>query len=69
MPVRPHPITYECPACGWSKTVAPQSDCLIAGRDCFDACPECGNENLNTRPPKLIERLLSGVFDRTPTGR
>ena len=43
MPVRPPPLTYRCPACHWSRTVAPRSDALIAGIDHFRACPACGH--------------------------
>ncbi|MDR1646503.1 MAG: hypothetical protein LBR88_00460 [Zoogloeaceae bacterium] len=64
MPIKPHPTTYKCPACGWSKTVAPRSDALGPG-DLFSACPECGNEKLVAHPATLIERLLSGASRRS----
>jgi peptide subunit release factor 1 (eRF1) len=62
MPVKPQPSTYECPACGWSKTVAPKSDCLAEGYDYFTTCPKCGSENLESRPANAIERFLCEVF-------
>jgi predicted RNA-binding Zn-ribbon protein involved in translation (DUF1610 family) len=68
MPIKPRPITYECPTCGWSKTVAPHSDCLIIGRDGFDTCPKCGDKNLALRSANLIERFLLG-FSSALMGR
>ena len=38
MPVRPSPMTYRCPSCGWSKTTAPKSDALLPG-EFFTKCP------------------------------
>lgn len=49
MAVRPPPLTYRCPACHWSRTVAPRSDALISGIDHFRACPDCGHSPLETR--------------------
>jgi hypothetical protein len=49
MAVRPPPVTYRCPACHWSRTVAPRSDAMIPGLDHFRACPACGHSPLETR--------------------
>jgi predicted RNA-binding Zn-ribbon protein involved in translation (DUF1610 family) len=54
---KPKPITYECRACGWSITVAPESDALQEGYDHFTSCPKCGNKDLISRPPTLLELL------------
>ncbi|MDR1613190.1 MAG: hypothetical protein LBT97_10490 [Planctomycetota bacterium] len=62
MPIRPPPRTYVCPACGWSKTVAPRSDVLIPGRDHFSVCPKCHGP-LKSRPANAIEQLFAEVFD------
>jgi hypothetical protein len=48
---KPEPRTYECRACDWSITVAPESDVLHEGYDHFTRCPKCGNGNLVSRPP------------------
>lgn len=45
MPIRPPPCTFTCPSCGWSKTVAPQSDALMPG-DFVDVCPKCKHSPL-----------------------
>jgi predicted RNA-binding Zn-ribbon protein involved in translation (DUF1610 family) len=57
------PRTYECTACGWSKTVAPKSDALAEGYDHFKSCPKCGNENLASRPANAIKRFWAEIFD------
>jgi DNA-directed RNA polymerase subunit RPC12/RpoP len=54
---KPEPRTYECSACGWSITVAPESDVLTEGYDHFTSCPKCGNRNLVSRPPTPLELL------------
>ena len=46
MPTRPPPCKYQCPSCHWKKTVAPRSDAVILGYDCFDKCPQCGHAPL-----------------------
>jgi predicted RNA-binding Zn-ribbon protein involved in translation (DUF1610 family) len=43
---KPEPVTYECRTCGWSTTVAPESDVLHEGYDHFTSCPKCGNKDL-----------------------
>ncbi|WP_295399530.1 hypothetical protein [uncultured Thiocystis sp.] len=65
MPILPAPITVGCPACGWSKTVAPRSDALMPG-EYFDACPACGHAPLTRRsslanPLGLLSAALRGL--------
>jgi len=55
---RPHPTTYTCPVCGWSKTVAPESDHLAPGLDVFTVCPKCGHDWLDSRKANAVELLL-----------
>lgn len=66
MPIRPFPVTYHCPRCGWSKTVHPRSDALIPG-EFFDVCPDCGCPLPDCRlavlprsPLYFLRRLLRG---------
>ncbi len=49
MPIRPAPMYYTCPACHWSKTVAPRSDALGPG-DFYSACPQCHHSPLESGP-------------------
>ena len=49
MAIRPSSMHYHCPACSWSKTVAPLSDALGPG-DFYSACPECGHAPLDAKP-------------------
>jgi transcription elongation factor Elf1 len=46
MPIRPDPMRFICPVCGWSKSVAPRSDALRPG-EFFLACPKCGCSKLD----------------------
>ena len=59
MPVRPPPRTYHCPACHWSRTVAPPSDALIPGIDYFHACPACGHHPLETRAASTTRATIA----------
>ena len=54
MPIRPTPMHYRCPACGWSKTVAPRSDALGPG-DFYDACPQCQHTPLESQPAGALQ--------------
>ena len=58
MPIAPPPVTYRCPACRWSKTVAPRSDALMPG-DHFGACPVCDRAPLNTQPANALQAALA----------
>lgn len=58
MPIRPPPLLFRCPACGWSKTVAPRSDVLVPG-DFYDACPRCGHGALESRAAGALQSELA----------
>lgn len=60
MPVRPSPHYYHCPACHWSKTVAPRSDALGPG-DFYSACPVCQHSPLQSRPAGVVQGELAQV--------
>lgn len=51
---------YTCPACGWSKTVAPLSDALGPG-DFYSACPACLHSPLESRPASAMQGQLAQV--------
>jgi len=55
-------MTYHCPACGWSKTVAPRSDALNLG-DFFTACPACGHAPLAMQPANAARAALEQWAD------
>ena len=63
MPVRPPPRTYTCPACHWSKTVAPRSDALMPG-DYFNACPACRHSPLTTQRANAVQAALAQATAR-----
>lgn len=64
MPIRPEPIAFSCPACGWSKTVAPRSDALKPG-EYFDKCPVCGHEELSMQSKTITKMTtLPGLLFR-----
>lgn len=64
MPVRPRTITYRCPACHWSKTVAPRSDALIPGIEYFDSCPACRHSPLETQAASAARATISGLAEQ-----
>lgn len=49
MPVPPAPFTLTCPYCSWKKTMLPQSDMLVLGRDWLINCPKCHTPSLERR--------------------
>ncbi|MCQ4230125.1 hypothetical protein M8P87_09690 [Pseudomonas stutzeri] len=57
MPRQPHPFTFMCNRCSWTKTTIPLSDALVIGRDWFAQCPKCGNESLKHVPASQREIL------------
>ncbi|MYZ51252.1 hypothetical protein F5985_03635 [Malikia spinosa] len=63
MPIPPRPHTYCCPACHWSKTVAPRSDVLMPGIDHFDVCPACGHSPLQTQTASPVRASLTELND------
>ncbi len=64
MPIPPSPHTYHCPACGWSKTVAPRSDVLMPGIDHFNACPACGHSPLETQAASAARATIAGLAEQ-----
>ena len=62
MPIPPSPATYTCPACHWSKTVAPRSDALMPG-EFFSACPHCRHAPLDRKTASLAHVTLGGLAD------
>ena len=63
MPIRPHPTTYHCPACGWSKTTAPRSDVLMPG-DMPTACPQCQHTPLDHQRANIAQATLADLAQR-----
>lgn len=53
----PPPLTFLCPRCSWQRTTLPKSDALVIGRDCFNRCPECAYEPLESRAASKAEVL------------
>lgn len=64
MPIPPRPHTYRCPACHWSKTVAPRSDVLMPGIDHFDACPVCRHRPLETQTVSTARAMIVGFAEQ-----
>jgi predicted RNA-binding Zn-ribbon protein involved in translation (DUF1610 family) len=64
MPHKPSPTTYHCPACKWSKTVAPASDALIDGVTGFTQCPNCGNQDLETKSANIVQGTVAKVLSQ-----
>jgi predicted RNA-binding Zn-ribbon protein involved in translation (DUF1610 family) len=56
--IKPRPYTCNCPNCGWSKFIAPKSDCLGPG-DVVRQCPVCGNEHLTRAQTMGVTDLLA----------
>lgn len=64
MPIRPSPMMYRCPACGWSKIVQLRSDALLPG-DYYDCCPNCSHPELERRPASLVAQVFGLLDDVT----
>ena len=62
MPIRPPPTTYSCPACHWSKTVAPRSDALAPG-DFFKTCPACDHASLEMKRANAAQAALGQLSE------
>ena len=58
MPVRPQPMTYKCPNCGWKATTAPKSDVLEPG-DYYSECPRCHFKELEVKRASMLEAAAS----------
>ena len=63
MSVRPQARTYSCPACGWSKTVAPQSDAFAPG-DVYQSCPVCGFKDLQQKTAGVADAGLASLREQ-----
>ena len=61
MPIRPAPMHYRCPACHWSKTVAPRSDALTPA-DYFSSCPACGHAALDAKAAGALQGEVAQVL-------
>jgi Zn finger protein HypA/HybF involved in hydrogenase expression len=48
MPIPAKPFTLQCPACNWSRTIAPTSDVLTL-QDFPACCPKCGSISIERR--------------------
>lgn len=55
--------TYSCPACGWSKTVAPHSDAFAPG-DVYQSCPVCGFKDLQQKAAGFADAGLADVREQ-----
>ncbi len=58
MAIAPPTTTYTCPACHWSKTVAPRGDALMLGEH-LSICPACGKAPLKIRPAHAARAALA----------
>jgi len=63
MPIKPRPFTFECEGCGWTKTVAPQSDALASG-EWIDQCSKCGEKRLKVHAAGWLAAFLAGFWAR-----
>lgn len=61
MSVAPGPLIHSCPACGWSKTVHPRGDALLADQAPPERCPACGHVPIETRRAEAGASLLSSL--------
>ena len=64
MPVRPSPVEFRCPRCGWHTTWHPRSDALSLD-ELPTRCPRCGHTELEShrRPASLLTTVLR-LFQR-----
>ena len=63
MPIRPHPLTHSCPACGWSHTTAPFSDALLPG-DMPKECPKCRHTPIDHQRATPTQATLATLSQR-----
>lgn len=63
--IKPQAYELICKKCGWRKSFAPLSDALIPGRDYVDACPKCGNNELQHKSGGPLKGFLAEVLERT----
>ena len=63
MAVKPKPYKLVCPKCGYSKIVAPKSDCLT-GEDLLamnPVCKKCG-EKMERKSVDKLESVIDSLF-------
>lgn len=59
MPVRPDPLEFYCPLCGWKFLWQPASDALTQPSP--KECPKCGCSNLESRPVSSASTLWGAL--------
>lgn len=57
--IKPPPFKFECPKCGYSRTVRPKSD-VLNPLDFSDICPKCGSK-MEKKPLSPLAALLGGL--------
>lgn len=60
MAVRPNPYKLVCPKCGYSRVVAPKSDCL-SPKDLMSmspVCPKC-KEQMERKDTNMLDNIFS----------
>ncbi|MDY3205560.1 MAG: hypothetical protein RBR70_10865 [Arcobacter sp.] len=63
MAVRPNPYKLVCPKCGYSKLVAPKSDC-ISPKDLISmnpVCPKC-KEQMDRKSVDRLDSVIDSLF-------
>ena len=59
MPIKPKPVRFTCPRCGWEKTFAPRSDVLMCAPP--DRCEKCGNPDLDAHEILTAQSLVEKI--------
>lgn len=59
MAIRPQPMLYRCPKCGWNEVYAPSSDALLQLP--WEECPKCGCEELERKPAGVMDIFCEKV--------
>ncbi len=63
MAIKPNPYKLVCPKCGFSKVVAPKSDCL-SPKDLIamsPVCSKCG-EKMERRSVDKLDSVIDSLF-------
>jgi Zn finger protein HypA/HybF involved in hydrogenase expression len=60
MPIPAKPFTFQCPACNWSRTIAPTSDVLTL-QDVPAGCPKCGSTSIERRNATAIAVMAANL--------
>lgn len=56
-------MTLQCPACGWSTTIAPRSDVLHPGQH-PEHCPRCQHPDLEYHRAHPLQAALARLASR-----